>query len=122
MTHDDVLRYGLVVISLLTSFLMTFYGMTMIMSGASAQGPLIFAYVTIAYGLGHLAVLSHAWSSREPWAIKINILFACCFLGVVIIEAVRNGLPEGSNAFSLVVLLVVLGANILAIKKIVERP
>ena len=72
--HDVIFMVGLIVLSAVSSFLFTFYGLTTIMSGGATQQSTVFAYVTVAYGLGNLAILSLAWSSREKWATTVNML------------------------------------------------
>lgn len=121
MKHDYIIMVGLIALSVLTSFLLTFYGMNIVMSGKAPGHVMTFAYVTIAYGLGNLAVLSLAWSSREVWSIKASMLFALCFLGVYIMDLVRNGLKEGFGIAGVLVLAVVLFANWYAVKMVVER-
>lgn len=119
--HDAVFMIGLVVLSVLTSFLFTFYGMTIIMSGAASQKSAVFAYVTTAYGLGNLAVLSIAWSSREAWAVTVNKLLSLCYLGVFIMDRVRSGMDGGLEIVGLLILVIILCTNWFAIKSVVER-
>ena len=120
MKHDTIILFGLIALSVLTSFFMTFYGINVVMSKGATQNVLVFAYVAIAYGLGSLAVLSIAWSSRERWAVTAIKLFAICFMGVYIMDLVRKGLQVESLA-SVVVLAVLLTVNWFVVKKVVER-
>lgn len=119
--RDYILMIGLIALTVLSSFFLTYYGMNIVMSGAAMGGELTFSYVTIAYGLGSLAVLSLAWSSREAWSVTVIKLFALCYLGVVIMDTFRDGLTGGLEIMRILALAVILCANWLAIKKVVER-
>lgn len=119
--HDVIFLAGLIFLSVLTSFMLTFYGMTVIMSGGAARGAMTFAYVTIAYGLGNLAILSLAWSSREAWAITVSKLFALIYLGVFAVDRFRSGLQGMQGLAGIVLLVVILAANWYAVKSVVER-
>jgi len=119
--HDLIFMIGLLVLSVLSSFLFTFYGLTIIMSESAAHKTSVFAYVTIAYGLGNLAVLSLAWSSREAWAASVNKLMALCFMGVFIMDMFINRSSGGLEAVGALILAVVLYANWFAVKAVLER-
>jgi hypothetical protein len=121
MKHDYVIMVGLIAMGVLASFLFTFYGMNMVMSGSASDSALVFAYVTIAYGLGSLAVLSLAWSSREAWAVTASKLFGFCFVGVCIMDFVRGGMQDRLGVAGLIIVAVVVCANWLAVKKVIER-
>lgn len=119
--HDYIFLAGLIVLSLLTSFMLTFYGISIVMSGNATSKALTFAYVTIAYGLGNLAVLSLAWSSREAWAVMVSKLFALIYFGVFVIDRVRYGLQDLQGLASILILAVILAANWYAVKTVVNR-
>lgn len=119
--HDMIFMIGLIVLSVLSSFLFTFYGMTIIMSGTASQKSSLFAYVTMAYGLGNLTVLSIAWSSREAWAVTVNKLLSLCFLGVFIMDMFRSGMKGNLEIVGVLILVVILCANWFATKAVVER-
>lgn len=119
--RDYVLMIGLIAITVLTSFFLTFYGVNVVMSGTAPGSTLTFSYVTIAYGLASLAILSLAWSSREAWCVTVIKLFALCYLGVVIMDTFREGLQGIPEIIRVLALTVVLFANWLAVKKVVER-
>lgn len=119
--RDYVLMIGLIACTVLTSFFLTFYGVNVVMSGAAPGSTLTFSYVTIAYGLGSLAILSLAWSSREVWCVTVIKLFALCYLGVVLMDILRDGLQGVEEIILVLPLAVVLCANWLAVKKVVER-
>ena len=119
--RDYVVMIGLIALTVLTSFFLTYYGMNIIMSGTAPDGTLTFSYVTIAYGLGSLAVLSLAWSSREAWCVIVIKLFAFTYLGVVILDTLRDGLQGGVEVIRILALAVILCGNWLAVKSVVER-
>ena len=119
--RDYVLMIGLIALTVLTSFVLTFYGVNIVMSGTAPASALTFSYVTIAYGLGSLAILSLAWSSREVWCVTVIKLFALCYLGVVLMDTFREGLQGGQEIIRVLALAVALFANWLAVKKVVER-
>ena len=119
--RDYILMIGLIALTVLSSFFLTFYGVNIVMSGTAPDATLTFSYVTIAYGLGSLAILSLAWSSREVWCVTVIKLFALCYLGVVLMDILRDGLQGVEEIILVLPLAVVLGANWLAVKKVVER-
>jgi hypothetical protein len=81
----------------------------------------VFAYVCIAYGLGSLAVLSLAWSSREVWAVTAIKLFGFCFVGVCVIDFFRKGVQDTLGVAAIIIVVIAASANWLAVKKVVER-
>jgi len=119
--RDYILMIGLIALTVLTSFFMTYNGVSTVMSGIATGSTLTFSYVTIAYGLGSLAVLSLAWSSREAWSVTVIKLFALCYFGVVVMDTFRDGLLVGLDIIRILALAVVLCVNWLAVKKVVER-
>jgi len=119
--REYILMISLISLTVLTSFFLTYYGVNIVMSGTAPGGALTFSYVTIAYGLGSLAILSLAWSSRETWSVSVIKLFALCYLGVVIMDTFREGLQGGLEILRIPALAVVLCTNWLAVKKVVER-
>jgi hypothetical protein len=118
--HDSMILAGLIVFSVLTSFMFVSYGMNVALSPMPARWLLIFSYVTIAYGLANIAVLSIAWSSRERWACEINKLIALCYLGMFLVNMVKTGFNARMLVFFLAVALV-LAVNWFAVKKVVSR-
>lgn len=120
--HDPILLAGLLVLSVLTSFALVYYGMTVIMAGQTAGSQAIFAYVTTAYGLANIAILSLAWSSREAWSRVAHKFVALCFLGVFIMDTVMAGAAGVQEIAGILVLALVLWCNGLAVNKVVDRP
>ena len=120
--HDTFFLTGLLFLSVLTSFVLVFYGMNIIMAGRTAGPVMTFAYVTTAYGLANIAILSLAWSSREPWSGTLSKLVALCFLGVLIMDKVMHGAQGMLEITGVFVLAAVLWCNWLAVKKVIERP
>lgn len=118
--HDSMILAGLIVFSVLTSFMFVSYGMNVVLSPMPARWLLIFSYVTIAYGLANIAVLSIAWSSRERWACEVNKLIALCYLGMFLVNIIKTGISAQVLVFFLAVALV-LAVNWFAVKKVVNR-
>jgi hypothetical protein len=119
--QDMLFLLGLIVLSVLTSFMFISYGMGIIMAKSAAQQFLTFAYVTVAYGLANVAILSIAWSSREAWSIGASKFIAMCFFGVFVLETMNAGMKSPVGAVGILLLVLVLWANGLAVKKVVER-
>ncbi len=119
--HDLIFLIGLIVLSGLTSFIFISYGMNIILSDDAAQGALVFAYVTTAYGLANVAILSVAWSSREAWSNGASKFISMCFLGAFVMDTINAGMKSPLGAVGILVLVLVLVANCFAVKKVVER-
>lgn len=119
--HDMIFLLGLIVLSVLTSFLFILYGMSIIMAQSEVKEFVIFAYVTTAYGLANVAILSIAWSSREAWSISASKFIAMCFLGVFVLETMNAGMKSPLGVVGILLLVLVLWANCFAVKKVVER-
>ncbi len=119
--HNPLLMIGLISLSVLSSFLFILYGMNIIMSDNAARGVEVFAYVSIAYGLANVSILSIAWSSREAWATGASKFIALCFLGVFVMDTINAGLKSGLGAVGILVLALALCANWFAIKMVIER-
>lgn len=119
--HDKILMFGLLLLSVLTSFLFVSYGVNIIMGERPFAAQLTFAYVTAAYGLANVAILSLAWNTRQAWAPLANKFIALCYLGAFIIDTVNSGFKSGLEIIGILALALVLLANWLAVKKVVER-
>lgn len=118
--HDSIFLTGLILLSILTSFMFIFYGMGIIMSHGVAGPVMTFAYVTTAYGLANMAILSIAWTSRDASAGAVSKLVALCFLGVFIMNRFMAGFHLIDIA-SVLALALMLALNFFAVKKVVER-
>ena len=119
--QDIFFLIGLIVLSILTSFMFILYGMSIIMAKSVVSGFLVFAYVTVAYGLANVAILSLAWSSREAWSHGASKFITMCFLGVFVLEMMNAGMKTPLGALGILVLVLVLWANCYAVKKVVDR-
>ena len=119
--HDTILMYGLSGVSIISSFLFIMYGMNIILSDVAAHGLMVFAYVTTAYGLANIAILSLAWSSRESWADGANKFIALCFLGVFVMDMVNKGMKSPLSAVGILFVALILTANWFAVKKVISR-
>ena len=120
-THDIIFLVGLIVLSALTSFVFISYGMNIILSDNASQGTVVFAYVTTAYGLANIAILSIAWSSREAWSNGAIKFVAMCFLGAFIMDTINAGMKSAIGVVGILVLVLILVANCYAVKKVIER-
>lgn len=118
---DIIFLLGLIVLSALTSFIFISYGMNIILSDKAAQGPMVFAYVTTGYGLANVAILSIAWSSREPWSNAASKFIAMCYLGVFVIDTINAGMKSALGVVGILALVLVLIVNCFTVKKIVNR-
>ena len=118
--HDTFFLIGLIILSVLTSFMFIFYGLGVIMSQGATRPAEIFAYVTCAYGLANIAILSIAWNSRERRSTAVSKLVALCFFGVYIMNRFMAGLQPADFA-GVLILAVVLWFNFFAIRRVVER-
>lgn len=119
--HDTFLMFGLIGISVISSFLFVMYGMNIILSGHSTQALLTFASVTTAYGLANVAILSLAWSSRESWADGANKFIALCYLAVFVMDMVNAGMKSPVGVAGILFLALILLANWFAVKKVITR-
>ena len=119
--HDIIFLLGLIVLSTLTSFMFISYGMSIILADSAAHSPMVFAYVTTAYGLANVAILSIAWSSRESWSNGASKFIAMCYLGVFVIDTINAGMKSALGVVGILVLVLVLSVNCFTVKKVVDR-
>ncbi|MDT8441102.1 MAG: hypothetical protein RQ723_05545 [Desulfuromonadales bacterium] len=120
--HDAILRLLAIILSLLTSFALVFYGLNLINSPHAGLHLSTFAYVTIAYGLGNVAILSLAWNSRIAAALPVHRLIAFCYFGIFAFDRFKGGFTSGRDLLILLVLAAVLYSNGVAVQKVIERP
>jgi hypothetical protein len=118
---DVIFLLGLVVLSALASFVFISYGMSIILSDKTAQGPMVFAYVTTGYGLANVAILSIAWSSREAWSNGASKFIAMCYLGVFVMDTINAGMKSALGVVGILTVVLVLFVNCFTVKKIVDR-
>ena len=109
--HDTIFLLGLIVLSALTSFIFISYGMSIILSDKTAQGPMVFAYVTTGYGLANVAILSIAWSSREAWSNGASKFIAMCYLGVFVMDTINAGMKSALGVVGILTVVLVLFVN-----------
>lgn len=115
--------YGLMLFSVISSFIFVFYTVNVYFSDTATTWLKGFAYVTGGYGLLNIYVLSWAWNSRSEWSVKADIMLAGCFLGVFIMNALRDSFYGGlTGVAAVIVLAVVLYINVQAVKKVCGRP
>lgn len=119
--HDSILMVGLMVFSALTSFMFIFYGMNVIMAESPPAWSMTFAYLTAAYGLANIAILSVAWSSRQSWSGTANKFIALCYLGAFVMDTVNAGIKGGLEVAGILILALILYVNWLAVGKVAAR-
>ncbi len=118
---DVIFLLGLVVLSVISSFVFISYGMSIILSDKTAQGPMVFAYVTTGYGLANVAILSIAWSSREAWSVGASKFIAMCYLGVFVMDTINAGMKSALGVVGILTVVLVLFVNCFTVKKIIDR-
>ncbi len=109
------------VISILTSFGVIYYGLSIINVETAAHGARVFAYVAAGYGLLNVATLSLAWNARANWCLWVNSLFAVCFWGAFVSDTYRAGVKSNLEFVGIICLALVLALNWFAVKKIIQR-
>lgn len=119
--HDTILMFGLIGLSAITSFFFVLYGMNVILSESAPRSIMTFAYVTTAYGLANIAILSLAWSTREAWADGASKFISLCYLSVFVMDMVNAGMKSSLSVPGILALVVVLVANWFAIQKVITR-
>lgn len=119
--QDRILLATLVILSVLTSFAFIFYSVGVISAGDAPRWEGAFAYVTAGYGLANVAVLSLAWNTRGEWVAGAHKLLALCYLGVFIMDRAKAGINSLAEVAGILILALVLRANWLAVKKVLQR-
>lgn len=120
--HETILRALFILLSVASSFALVFYGISLLSGSDTGLHLSTFAYVTMAYGLGNIAILSLAWRSRPQHATTVYQLIALCYFGVFVIDTLRGGLESSTEIVGLLLLAAVLCSNGIAISKVVDRP
>ena len=120
--HESVLRLLCVLLSLLSSFALVFYGISLVGSAAPGLHLSVFAYVTIAYGLGNVAILSLAWTTRVAGSSMAYQLLAFSYFGIFVVDTLKRGIDASNEVIGLLLLAAILYSNGMAIRKVVERP
>ena len=118
---DTLLRAGFALFSAITSFLLVYYAVSVFNGESTSDWLKSFAYVAGGYGLLNIYILSWAWRSRSNWTISANMAIALCFFGVVVMDLIRNGLPDGMQLAGVAGLAAVLGVNWFAIKVLCQQ-
>ncbi len=120
--QEKLLLYGFALFSAISSFIFVFYAVTVNFSGDASQWLKTFSYVAGGYGLFNIYILSWAWRSQVEWTIMANMAIAACFIGVVIMDSLRDGFSGGMITIATVVgLAFVLFINWLTVKKLCQR-
>jgi len=119
--QDKFLRGGFALFSAITSFIFVFYAVGVITGAGVSEWLKTFAYVVAGYGLMNMYILSWAWRSRSSWTPSANLVIAACLFGVVVMDLLRDGLESGMQIFGILSLVVVLGINWFAVKKLCQQ-
>lgn len=116
--QDSLLRNGLAIFSVITSFLFVYYAVS-ILAGSDASSWLrAFAYVAGGYGLANIYILSWAWRNTAEWPLWANKFFAFCFFGLFLADTLSQGIKGPMEVIGAVGLAGVLYLNYLTIKKL----
>ena len=79
------------------------------------------AYVAGGYGLANIYILSWAWRNQAAWALWANKFFALCFLGVLLVDTLSQGIENLTQVLVLLGLACVLTINWYALKQWCQR-
>jgi len=119
--QDRILRTGFALFSALTSFIFVFYAVSTMAGEGTSEWLKMFAYVVGGYGLLNIYILSWAWRSGSGWTPSANLLIAACFIGVVIMDFLRDGMKTGLQIPAILGLAAVLGINWFTVKKLSQQ-
>lgn len=119
--QDNILRTGFALFSAITSFIFVYYAVSILSGETASEWLKTFAYVAGGYGLLNIYILSWAWRSKVSWAISANMVISVCFIGVVIMDLIRDGLKDSSQLIGILGLAVVLGLNWFSVKKLCQQ-
>ena len=119
--QDAVLRTGFAIFSAITSFAFVFFGVSVITGEFPSHWMSAVAYVAGGYGLANIYILSWAWRNQADWPMLANKFFALCFLGVLVVDAISQGINNLTQVLVLLGLACVLVINWFAIKKVCQR-
>ncbi len=115
--QSKVLRVGFAAFSAISSFLFVFYAVNIAFSPAASAWLKTFAYVAGGYGLMNIYILSWAWRSKAAWTVSADLVIGACFLGVCIMDYLRDGMAGGvSGLLVLIALGCVLAVNWYAVR------
>ena len=120
--QEKGLLVGFIVLSVLSSFGFIYYSVGVISDKLASQWLVTFAYVTAAYGMGNIAILSLAWNPRSNWMPNVNMVLALSYLGVFVMDAINIGIQGGLEIVGILGVAIVLWCNWTAVKKVIERP
>lgn len=119
--QDKILRNGFALFSAISSFMFVYYAVGVITGSNASEWLKTFAYVAGGYGLFNIYILSWAWRSQTSWAVPANLVIAACFFGVVVMDALREGLQGGQQLGGLLGLAAVLAINWFTVKKLCQK-
>lgn len=119
--QDAMLRTGFAIFSAISSFAFVFFGVSVITGEFPSQWMSAVAYVAGGYGLANIYILSWAWRNQADWPMLANKFFALCFFGVLLVDAISQGINNLTQVLFLLGLACVLVINWFAVKKLCQR-
>jgi len=108
------------VLSVITSFAFVFFGIHIIGGEAPPRWLTVLAYVTAAYGLLNIAILSWARNTRAAWCLTASKAITVCYFGVYAMNTLGSEIESGLEFVGVLLVGLVLWTNWFAIKKIVH--
>lgn len=116
-----ILRGGFTLFSVISSFAFVFFAVSVITGEGATQWMNALAYVAGGYGLANIYILSWAWRNQAAWALWANKFFALCFLGVLLVDTLSQGIENLTQVLVLLGLACVLTINWYALKQWCQR-
>lgn len=108
------------IFSIVTSFAFVFYGVSIIAGQASPRWLTVFAYVTTAYGLLNVAVLSWARNTGAAGCLTASKAIAVCYFGVYAMNGLSDGVENGLEIVGILLVALVMWSNWFAVRKTLD--
>lgn len=119
--QEAILRTGFAIFSGITSFAFVFFAVSIITGEGTTHWMRAFAYVAGGYGLANIYILSWAWRNKADWPMLANKFFALCFIGVLVVDAISQGIESLEQVLVIVGLACILFINWVSVKKLCRR-
>ena len=119
--QDVILRTGFTLFSVISSFAFVFFAVSVITGDGATQWMNALAYVAGGYGLANIYILSWAWRNQAAWPLLANKFFALCFLGVLVVDTLSQGIENLNQILVVLGLAGVLWVNWFALKNLCQR-
>lgn len=108
------------ILSVITSFAFVFFGVHIISGEAAPRWLMALAYVTAAYGLLNLAILTWARNTRAAGCLTASMAIAVCYFGVYAMNTLTSDMESGLEIVGVLLVGLLLWTNWFAVKKIVQ--